>query len=841
MRIVIDIQGALSPTSRHRGVGRYVVEMVRALAKANKERHELIVTANSDLTQTKVEIHQLFGEIINFENIRIWTQSIGPVDGIGGNGTRRQIAEAIREWHIYNLHPDVLWIPNLQEGWLDNSAVSINKYFNLHHVVTTLHDVIPLIYPNDYLASEIKGWYLEKISQTKKSDLILTVSRYSQNEICRRLGVSHSNVVVAENSYAAEKFYVSDINIDNVAPELESGKYVLYVGGADKHKNLETLLRAYSKLPTYFTERHPLVLVGGDLSRVKESIIAHATALNIHLQSLKILGLQTDEAINTLFNNCGVFVFPSYNEGFGLPPLEAMASGAPVLCADAASLPEIVSYPDALFNPGDPAELGDKILKSFNDYSFRESLVNNAKKRIAHYSWDKSARIVLDALETLNGPTPSSENEQADVGTLISTISNIEGVSQLDEATLIATSKAIARNSKAFTEERSIYLDISCLVHFDHATGIQRVVRAIMSSLLKRGVDGFKICPIMSYAGHENFYFTRTVDGSHRPPEETDLAEEIVEFCDGDIVIILDLHPGSLISKRNTIRDLQKSGVLFGVVVYDLLPVQFPEYFVPELCVEFKEWLGVVATADYALCISNDVAETFSRWISNEPSEKNPFLKVNHFHLGADLNASMPSKGLPQNGTEILSTLERSKSFLMVGTVEPRKGHAFVLDSFETLWDSGSPDLMLVIVGRRGWKNEELINRLLTHPESGKRLFWLEGISDEYLDLIYKSSSCLIAASEGEGFGLPLIEAAQHGIPILARDLPVFREVAQDYAYYFCSETPLQFASEIKAWLELAENDEAPLSKGMPWLTWDESAQQLLRVFLKGHSNAEAI
>ena len=120
----------------------------------------------------------------------------------------------------------------------------------------------------------------------------------------------------------------------------------------------------------------------------------------------------------------------------------------------------------------------------------------------------------------------------------------------------------------------------------------------------------------------------------------------------------------------------------------------------------------------------------------------------------------------------------------MVATIEPRKGHHQTLKAFELLWGQGA-DINLVIVGKQGWLVEELIENIKAHSELNKRLFWQEGISDEYLENIYAESTCLIAASEGEGFGLPLIEAAQKGKPIIARDIKVFREVAGDYAYYF--------------------------------------------------------
>ena len=176
---------------------------------------------------------------------------------------------------------------------------------------------------------------------------------------------------------------------------------------------------------------------------------------------------------------------------------------------------------------------------------------------------------------------------------------------------------------------------------------------------------------------------------------------------------------------------------------------------------------------------------------------------------------------------EVLHKIEKTMSFLMVGTVEPRKGYLQALNAFEVLWQQGY-DINLVIVGKEGWLADDLIKRLSSHPQKNTQLYWLQGISDEYLELIYKASCCLIAASEGEGFGLPLIEAAQHKIPIIARNLPVFREVAGDHAFYFETTNPENLAQAIKNWLALHEKKQHPTSDTMPWLTWKESAQQLL-------------
>ena len=119
------------------------------------------------------------------------------------------------------------------------------------------------------------------------------------------------------------------------------------------------------------------------------------------------------------------------------------------------------------------------------------------------------------------------------------------------------------------------------------------------------------------------------------------------------------------------------------------------------------------------------------------------------------------------------------------------------------------------------------------HPELNKRLFWLEGVSDEYLEKVYVASSCLIAASEGEGFGLPLIEAAKHKLPIIARNIPVFREVAGEHAFYFEGLDSKCLADAIQVWTSLYLKNEHPKSEELPWLSWTKSAEQLKEVLYK--------
>jgi glycosyltransferase involved in cell wall biosynthesis len=152
-----------------------------------------------------------------------------------------------------------------------------------------------------------------------------------------------------------------------------------------------------------------------------------------------------------------------------------------------------------------------------------------------------------------------------------------------------------------------------------------------------------------------------------------------------------------------------------------------------------------------------------------------------------------------------------------------------VLDAFEVLWQRGSEG-KLVVAGRPGWMTQALVDRMRAHPENGKRLVWIEDATDAMLERLYESCSALVIASRGEGFGLPLVEAAQRGLPIIARDLPVFREVAGEHAFYFEDDAPQALADSIESWLRLHEKGIHPLSRGMPWLTWAQSAARLRRL-----------
>lgn len=395
------------------------------------------------------------------------------------------------------------------------------------------------------------------------------------------------------------------------------------------------------------------------------------------------------------------------------------------------------------------------------------------------------------------------------------------------DRTLIAIAKAIAANQPA-NAPRQLLVDISALVQDDLKTGIQRVVRSVLLALIKDPPTGFRVEPVYGNGLSRRYRYARRYTLDLIGQGGLAAADDPIEQQAGDIFFGLDLSAQSTVNNLDMLEDMRTMGIAVYFVVYDVLPLLQPHAFPYGATQWFGEYMRAIAShADGLVCISRAVADELSDWIGAHCAPRSVPLKIGHFHLGADLDASAPSTGMPDDAAHILASMAARPSILMVGTLEPRKAHAQALAAFDLLWARGV-DVNLVIVGKEGWLVDPVVAALRTHPLLGKKLFWLPGVSDQMLTEVYPLAAALLAASVGEGFGLPLIEAAQHGLPIIARGLPVFREVSGEHAYYFDGTEPGQLADALAAWLDLFHQGLAPTSAAMPWLNWADSARQLL-------------
>ncbi|MGF6493639.1 glycosyltransferase involved in cell wall biosynthesis [Luteibacter sp. 621] len=414
---------------------------------------------------------------------------------------------------------------------------------------------------------------------------------------------------------------------------------------------------------------------------------------------------------------------------------------------------------------------------------------------------------------------------------LVSEIIDLPGVAGWSVGDLTQLAAALAGNMPRRSPQRTLFVDVSNLVMTDAKTGIQRVVRHVLAELLTNPPSGFRIEPIYIRA-HEVFRYARKFTLERFYPEASFAGDEPVDFRPGDVFLGLDLAAHLVPAFRDTFVGMRARGVSVTFVVYDLLPLLRPDCFDDIHLPVFRAWYDAIAElADGVVAISRTVSDEFKFWLDQSAPARELPLKLGWFHLGADL---LPPRVSESTNKVELPALGDRPTFLMVGTIEPRKGHAQVLAAFERLWAKGR-DVNLVIIGKPGWRMEKLMGRLRDHPESGRHLFWMHRADDEQLVAMYARASALVAASEGEGFGLPLIEAAQYGLPVIARDLPVFREVAGDHAAYFSGYEPEGLAGVVDIWLDQMSESAQPASTGMPWITWRESAAQLVDVAVAGH------
>jgi glycosyltransferase involved in cell wall biosynthesis len=436
--------------------------------------------------------------------------------------------------------------------------------------------------------------------------------------------------------------------------------------------------------------------------------------------------------------------------------------------------------------------------------------------------WELVAALYRDTLEELYAISPRAREQN-----LVASIVRVPAEREPTDANLVAVAKSMALNREPFGLPQ-LLVDVTILAKYDARTGIQRVTRAILMALIADQPAGYRIEPVRAVA--DGYLYARRFSSRCLGLPEDYLTDDPVEPEPGDIFIGLDWGADIVPPVKPWFLARRRHGTQIIFVAYDLLPVARPEFFPPEMSALANEWVKTVAdVADGVICISRAVADEFCQWLGKELPRRLQPLSLGYFHLGADLHASLPTTGLSSDASAILAKLRSRPSFLMVGTVEPRKGHRQALAAMEQLWTKGL-DLNLVIIGKQGWMTDRLEERIRQHPEYGRRLFWLEGVSDEMLEQVYRASHALLVPSEGEGFGLPLIEAAQYGLPIIARDIPVFREVAGEHAFYFTGGDPQSLADSLRTWISLG--DAVPVSSTIPRLTWQQSSRQLLDVIL---------
>lgn len=353
------------------------------------------------------------------------------------------------------------------------------------------------------------------------------------------------------------------------------------------------------------------------------------------------------------------------------------------------------------------------------------------------------------------------------------------------------------------------FVDTSVINRNLKITGIQRVVLNICRYLPNNYTTGA-------------FYGNKLITNNFLERDSSNLynAEKEINVKNLKKIILLD-SSWSFKDKFCKIYDeIDHNQCKVYAVVYDLIPIKYPQTIVNDAFrLMFVNWHNMLLEkADHILCISKSVAEDVKAYYESSGIERDKPLDISYFSLGADFK---PVKTIDTRYVResIISFVLKRITFLMVGTIEPRKGHVVVLKAITKLLNEGY-DVNLLIIGRDGWKNEDIKRSIYKNQYYNKNILWINDGKDEELSWIYQNCSALICASLDEGYGLPIIEGAHYGIPIICSDIPVFREVSQGYADYFKVFDSDDLAKVIESWLKA---DRHPDSKKIKIFTWKEA------------------
>ncbi|MEN3794781.1 glycosyltransferase [Fulvimarina sp. MAC3] len=405
MRIVIDLQGAQSTGSRKRGIGRYSMALTKAIL-ANRGDHDVIV-ALSDLFPDTVEpIVEELENLLPRQNIRVWVSS-SPVTHLDkANNWRREVAELTRETFLASLKPDVVLLSSLFEGLGDDAVASIGKIDGGPPTAVILYDLIPFIHRSPYLDNPVvETWYLEKIDHLRKAALCLAISESARLEAIEYLDMPADHCVTISTD-ADPQFGRIEI-AERREEELRNTyglnrPFVMYTGGIDYRKNLDALIESYASLPESVRKQHHLAIVCSAQAEQKQRLIDLARRAGLAEGELVVTGFVPEDDLIMLYNICTLFIFPSWHEGFGLPALEAMRCGASVIGSNVSSIPEVIGWDEALFDPHSRKAMTSALERGLTDEQFRQRLAEHGVRQANKFSWDNSALTAIAAMERLH-------------------------------------------------------------------------------------------------------------------------------------------------------------------------------------------------------------------------------------------------------------------------------------------------------------------------------------------------------------------------------------------------------------------------------------------------------
>jgi alpha-1,2-rhamnosyltransferase len=305
----------------------------------------------------------------------------------------------------------------------------------------------------------------------------------------------------------------------------------------------------------------------------------------------------------------------------------------------------------------------------------------------------------------------------------------------------------------------------------------------------------------------------------------------------GDVLLLMDSSWSYPIWPA--VKKAKGNDAIIGLVVYDIISITHPEFFPASLPERFKRWFNqAVENADFFIAISQTIRDEIKKYAEVRCPSGNWNNRFESFQLGSVIDNASNEGKVRDELKKIFENSNGPCTYLAVGTIEPRKNHKYLLDTFKEVWVE-HPQARLCIVGRIGWLCDELVSHIKSHSKYKKCLFMFNDLSDTELEFCYEKAGALVFPSFAEGFGLPIVEALYHGLPVFASDISIHREVGKDFCTYFDISKPDSLAEII---INIEKTGEMPgvrMPEEYNLPSWKDSCKELLTKTIElGKKNA---
>jgi len=364
MRIAIDARFYRSSTG---GIGRYARGLVKELAKIDQENEYTIIISREDLLEFDIKKDNFKPLVVDFIHYTV--------------------AEQIKFLKLLNDHQfDLVHFTNF------NHPILYKGKF-----VITVHDLTLMLFPYGRQKSSIKQFAFRAVMKNaiKKAEKIISISKATENDLVKYLNADPKKIDVIYEGIDSEynKPQVKNSNSKVASKYNIINPYILFVSQWRPHKGLPDLVKAFEILKEKYNIVQDLVIVGKPNKEFPDVIDAIENSK--YTKNIIKPGFIDEADLPLIYQNADLFVFPSHYEGFGLPPLEAMASGIPVVASNISCMPEILGDAAEYFDPNNSADIAEKIYGVLSMKDKQKSMINKGFDQIKKYSWHKMAEETL--------------------------------------------------------------------------------------------------------------------------------------------------------------------------------------------------------------------------------------------------------------------------------------------------------------------------------------------------------------------------------------------------------------------------------------------------------------